>query len=71
MLNVLVYRYENSSLKCRFLIIISFIQIPVNRAFFQGKMKYKESVTEGFENTVPAFIGLFKGQNVGKAIVKI
>ena len=39
--------------------------------FFQGKMKYKESVTEGFENTVPAFIGLFTGQNVGKAVVKI
>lgn len=37
----------------------------------QGKMKYKESVTEGFENTVPAFIGLFSGQNIGKALVKI
>lgn len=39
--------------------------------FLQGKMKYKESVTEGFENTVPAFIGLFSGQNIGKALVKI
>ena len=55
---------------------MSFIQIPVNLngfvlSFLQGKMKYKESVTEGFENTVPAFIGLFTGQNIGKAVVKI
>lgn len=37
----------------------------------EGKVKYKESVTEGFENTVPAFIGLFSGQNIGKALVKL
>lgn len=37
---------------------------------FQGKIKYKETVTEGFENMVSAFIGLFSGQHVGKAIVK-
>ncbi|XP_056000884.1 prostaglandin reductase 1-like [Ostrea edulis] len=36
----------------------------------EGKIKYKETVTEGFENMVSAFIGLFSGQHVGKAIVK-
>lgn len=37
----------------------------------EGKLKYKETVTEGFEDTPSAFIGLFQGSNIGKAIVKV
>ena len=37
----------------------------------QGKLKYKETVTEGFENTPKAFIGLLTGENFGKAVVKV
>jgi prostaglandin reductase 1 len=37
----------------------------------EGKVKCKETVTDGFENTPRAFIELFTGGNVGKAIVKI
>ncbi|MFC0187748.1 NADP-dependent oxidoreductase [Fictibacillus aquaticus] len=37
----------------------------------EGKLKYKESIIEGFENTVDAFIGLFKGENIGKQLVKV
>ena len=36
-----------------------------------GKLKYAESVVEGFENTPQAFIGLFTGDNLGKQIVKV
>ncbi|KAK3103795.1 hypothetical protein FSP39_021953 [Pinctada imbricata] len=36
----------------------------------QGKMKYRETITEGFENMCTAFVGLFTGANTGKAIVK-
>ena len=36
-----------------------------------GKLKYAESVVEGFENTPHAFIGLFTGENLGKQIVKV
>jgi NADPH-dependent curcumin reductase CurA len=36
-----------------------------------GKLKYAESVVEGFENTPQAFIGLFTGYNLGKQIVKV
>ncbi|XP_036363117.1 prostaglandin reductase 1-like isoform X2 [Octopus sinensis] len=35
-----------------------------------GKLIYKETITEGFENMPKAFLGLFEGSNVGKAIVK-
>lgn len=38
--------------------------------FCQGKLKVKETVYEGFENMRSAFYGLFKGENIGKAIVK-
>lgn len=37
----------------------------------EGKLKYRETITEGFENTPLAFIGLFHGNNIGKAIVKV
>jgi NADPH-dependent curcumin reductase CurA len=36
-----------------------------------GKLKYAETVVEGFENTPQAFIGLFSGENLGKQIVKV
>ena len=36
-----------------------------------GKLKYAETIEEGFENTPKAFIGLFSGENLGKQIVKV
>jgi NADPH-dependent curcumin reductase CurA len=36
-----------------------------------GKLKYAETIVEGFENTPQAFIGLFSGENLGKQIVKV
>ena len=36
-----------------------------------GKLKYAETIVEGFENTPQAFIGLFTGDNLGKQIVKV
>ena len=36
----------------------------------QGKLKNKETVTEGFDNMFDAFLGLFTGANTGKAVVK-
>jgi NADPH-dependent curcumin reductase CurA len=37
----------------------------------EGKLKYKENIVKGFENTVEPFIGLFKGENIGKQLVKV
>lgn len=37
----------------------------------EGKLKYKESVTEGFENMFDGFIGMLRGENIGKAVIKV
>ena len=36
-----------------------------------GKIKYRETVAEGLENAPKAFIGLLKGENFGKQLVKL
>ena len=36
-----------------------------------GKLKYREEITEGFENAPGAFIGMLKGSNIGKQLVKV
>jgi NADPH-dependent curcumin reductase CurA len=37
----------------------------------EGRIKWKETVSEGIENAPKAFLGLFKGENFGKMLVKI
>ncbi|MEN6405959.1 MAG: NADP-dependent oxidoreductase [Thermoguttaceae bacterium] len=39
--------------------------------FRAGKLKNKETVVEGIDHAVDAFLGLFQGQNVGKMVVKL
>jgi len=36
-----------------------------------GEIKWKETIMEGIENTPKAFIGLFKGDNLGKMLVRV
>ena len=36
-----------------------------------GKIKYRETVAQGLENAPRAFIGLLKGENLGKQLVKL
>ncbi|MFD1037378.1 NADP-dependent oxidoreductase [Virgibacillus byunsanensis] len=37
----------------------------------EGKLQYEETITDGFDQTIDAFLDLFKGANLGKAIVKV
>ncbi|MGW0081468.1 NADP-dependent oxidoreductase [Streptomyces sp. NPDC003393] len=36
-----------------------------------GELKYRETVVEGVENTLEAFLGVLRGDNIGKMIVKL
>ena len=36
-----------------------------------GRLKYRESITQGLEHAPEAFIGLLKGRNFGKQLVKL
>jgi NADPH-dependent curcumin reductase CurA len=37
----------------------------------EGKLTWREDVTEGLENAPAAFMGMLRGENRGKAIVKV
>ncbi|MBT2583467.1 NADP-dependent oxidoreductase [Planococcus sp. ISL-109] len=37
----------------------------------EGKLKYEETITDGFDKTPEAFLGLFEGSNLGKQLVKV
>ena len=37
----------------------------------EGRIRYRETVVEGLENAPGAFIGLLRGDNVGKMLVKL
>jgi NADPH-dependent curcumin reductase CurA len=37
----------------------------------QGRVKTRETIVEGFENTPSAFLGLLRGDNVGKMLVRL
>jgi NADPH-dependent curcumin reductase CurA len=39
--------------------------------FAQGQIEYRETVVEGIENLPAAFAGLFRGDNIGKMLVRV
>lgn len=46
-------------------------QKNVQRWIKDGEIIAKMSVTEGIDNAAEGFVGLLKGQNFGKAVLKI
>ncbi|XP_042309142.1 prostaglandin reductase 1-like [Sceloporus undulatus] len=57
----LVYRWENRKEEG----LNALLKLVV-----EGKLKCPEHITEGFDNMPAAFMGMLKGENTGKAIVK-
>ncbi|CAD1470135.1 unnamed protein product [Heterotrigona itama] len=37
----------------------------------EGKLLYRETITNGFENMFDAFVGMLEGENIGKALVQV
>jgi hypothetical protein len=37
----------------------------------EGKIKWQETIEDGVENAPAAFLKLFKGENLGKMLVKL
>ena len=36
-----------------------------------GRLRYRETVVDGIENAPRAFLGLLRGENIGKMLVKV
>ena len=36
-----------------------------------GKLRYRETIVDGIENAPKAFLGLLRGENIGKMLVKV
>jgi NADPH-dependent curcumin reductase CurA len=36
-----------------------------------GKIKWEETIIDGIENAPKAFLGLFRGENTGKMLVRL
>ena len=36
-----------------------------------GRLKYRESVTDGLDSSIGAFIGMLRGENFGKTMVRV
>src|ERR1700756_457429 len=43
----------------------------VGAAVADGRIHYREDITDGFENAPAAFIGMLEGRNFGKALVRV
>ena len=43
----------------------------MSRWIEEGKLKYREQIVKGFENTPRAFIAMLQGDNTGKMLVKV
>ena len=43
----------------------------LSKAVNEGKLKFTETISQGFDQLPKAFLGLFNGENIGKMIVKI
>jgi NADPH-dependent curcumin reductase CurA len=41
------------------------------RLVSQGRLRYHETVAEGLENAPRAFIGMLRGENLGKQLVRV
>ncbi len=43
----------------------------LGRLVTEGKLKYRETIAQGLEAAPEAFLGLLKGRNFGKQLVKL
>ena len=43
----------------------------VSTALADGRVRYREDITDGLENAPAAFIGMLEGRNFGKALVRV
>jgi NADPH-dependent curcumin reductase CurA len=51
--------------------ILSEFNASMSKWINEGKIKWKENILEGLENAPKAFVSLFKGESIGRTLVKL
>jgi NADPH-dependent curcumin reductase CurA len=51
--------------------IINEFNASMSKWIAEGKIKWKENIFEGLENAPKAFVSLFKGESIGRTLVKL
>lgn len=51
--------------------LLSSFRTDMERWIAEGRLKWRETIVEGLANAPSAFIGLFRGENIGKMLVRI
>ena len=62
---------SKASLSRTTLILLPEFQKDMSGWIREGKLKWKETVEHGIENAPTAFLKLFRGENLGKMLVKL
>ncbi|PCH52155.1 MAG: NADP-dependent oxidoreductase [Flavobacteriaceae bacterium] len=75
-ISVQPFLIKNSALMQGFIIFNYVAKYPeaikqLSQWLAEGKLTYKETIVEGFDNIPQAFLNLFEGKNSGKMLVKI
>ena len=51
--------------------ILNKFNVSMSKWINEGRIKWKENIFEGLENAPKAFVSLFKGESLGRILVKI
>ena len=51
--------------------ILNEFNVSMSKWINEGRIKWKENIFEGLENAPKTFVSLFKGETLGRTLVKI
>lgn len=66
---ILIYRFAHVFIFYYILFLLQCYWCDLLLLYLQGKLQSREHITKGFENMPAAFMGMLRGENIGKAIV--
>jgi NADPH-dependent curcumin reductase CurA len=51
--------------------MVSAVRNEVASRIADGRIRYREDITDGLENALATFIGMLRGDNFGKTLIRV